>query len=200
MHPKIIAIAGGSGAGKSTVAFALADKYPNKVSILHLDDYHWHGENRVKTPFHEGIQNWDCPESIDWESLLRDLKKLKTGELIILMSKNERLFPRKPTIKNSPSPRKEISIKPKEIIILEGYMSLWNPEVRKLIDYSFYLDAGHDTRVKRRVHFLNLEYEQKVLIPMHEQYVEPTKKFADQVIDVSKIDIDEVRDIIEKSL
>ena len=73
MIPKIIAIAGGSGSGKSTVAFALKDKYPDKISIVHLDDYQLHGENRSKVPFLDGIRNWD-PDVIDWWSLITDSK------------------------------------------------------------------------------------------------------------------------------
>ena len=200
MKVKIIAIAGGTGAGKSTVAYALADKYPEKISILHLDDYQWHGENRVKVPLFNGIRNWDHPDVIDWNALIIDLKKLKAGQEITLMSKSERVVPRK--IKDNdetPTPRLPLTIQPKEVILLEGYLALWNPQVRELLDYSFYLDAGHDVRMQRRTNFLNKEYEEKVLVPMQKEYVESTKKFANEVIDVSKFDIPQVRDIIEQS-
>lgn len=200
MSSKLIAIAGGTGAGKSTVAFALHDKYPDKISIVHLDDYQWHGENRSKVPIHDGIRNWDHPDAVDWEALVSDLKKLKSGQSIHIQSKNERLVPRaKKTSDEKPTPRLPLTIEPKPIIILEGYLSLWHPEVRKLLDYSVFLDASHDTRIQRRTNFLNSEYEQKVLIPMHEQFIEPTKQFADKVIDVSQVDITEATSIIERS-
>ena len=127
-------------------------------------------------------------------------QKLKAGESISITSKNERLVPRKKKDNaETPTPRLPLTIDPNEVIILEGYLSLYNTEVRKLIDHSFYLEAVHDTRIKRRTNFLNPDYEQKVLKPMHEQYVEPTKKFADQIIDVSSVDINSVVAIIEKS-
>lgn len=200
MPSKLIAIAGGTGAGKSTVAYALADKYPDKISIVHLDDYQWHGENRSKVPVHNGIRNWDHPDAIDWEALISDLKKLKAGESITIQSKSERLVPRKKKESDEvPTPRLPMTVKPKPIIILEGYLSLWHPAVRELVDYSFFLDASHDTRVKRRTNFLNPEYEQKILKPMHEQYVESTKQFADKIINVSQVDIREAAAIIGRS-
>ena len=193
MSPKFIAIAGGTGSGKSTLAYALADKYPNKIGILHLDDYHWQGEDRKQTPRHEGMRNWDHPDAIDWKSLIADMQKLKRGETIQIMSKNERLIPREPKESNEmPTPRLQLTIGPKPVIILEGYLSLYNQDVRKFLDFSFFLDASHDTRIKRRTNFLNSEYEQNVLIPMHEEFVEPTKQFADEVIDVSNLTPEEV--------
>ena len=92
----------------------------------------------------------------------------------------------------TPTPRIPVVIEPKLIIILEGYLSLWNAEVRERMDDSLFLDAGHDLRMNRRVHFLNSEYEQKVLIPMHAQFIEPTKKFARHIIDVTDLTKEEV--------
>ena len=94
MTPKLIAIAGGTGAGKSSLAFALMDAYPDKISIVHLDDYQWHGVNRSNVPIYHGMRNWDHPDAIDWVSLIGDLEKLKAGKSITILSKNERLVPR----------------------------------------------------------------------------------------------------------
>ena len=199
MTPKIIAIAGGTGAGKSTVAFALRDKYPDKISIVHLDDYHPVGARRAIVPMMAGMQNWDHPEALEWDALIVDLKKIKHGETLNIQSKNDNLVERSQdeNIEEKETPRFPVTIEPRPIIILEGYLSLWHPELREMLDYSFFLDVPHDTRIKRRTKFLNPDYEQKILIPMHEQYVEPTKEFANNVINIESLSLEDVVKQIE---
>ena len=79
MTPFVLGIAGGSGTGKSTLAFALMDKYPEQISILHFDDYQKVGE---EIPLLHGFANWDHPEAVDFEKLVHDLNTLKNGEAI----------------------------------------------------------------------------------------------------------------------
>lgn len=179
MNPVFVGLAGGSGAGKSTVAFALVDKHPENITIVHLDDYH---KKRESLPLMNGVPNWDHPDAINFEQLVSDLQTLKGGNPIIVRTKNERFNPRAKEIGRLP-----MEIVPKPIIILEGYLALYNPEVRKLLDCKIFLDAPHDIRVKRRTKLLTPSYNEEILAPMHEQYVEPTKQYADYVIDVAPL-------------
>jgi len=193
MISTFIAIAGGTGAGKSTVAFALQDKYPERIGIIHLDDWQKHGERRVAVPVLDGVQNWDHPNAIEWNELIGDLKKLQAGKTVSIQSKNERLVKEtERQVQEQITPRLPLEIKPKTVMILEGYLSLWDSRVRAMLDDSIFLEAHHSIRLKRRTHFINSEYETKILVPMHAQYVEPTKKFAKHVIDVTNLIKEEV--------
>jgi len=80
-----------------------------------------------------------------------------------------------------------ISLKKKKgIVIVEGYLLFYNPAVRRLLDFLIFLEAKDKTRIKRRTKFKNDKYVEKVLLPMHKKYIEPTKKFADSVLDTEK--------------
>lgn len=87
---------------------------------------------------------------------------------------------------------------PKPIILVEGFLLLNNEEIRKILDESIYLDIEHDTRWERRVHFKNKEYEKKVIIPMHEKHIEPTKKYASHIINVSNLSKEQVLEKVEE--
>ncbi len=83
-----------------------------------------------------------------------------------------------------------ISLKKKKgIVITEGYLLFYKPAVRKLLDFRVFLEAKDKTRIKRRTKFKNEKYIEKVLLPMHKKYIEPTKKFADLVLDTEKYSI-----------
>jgi uridine kinase len=178
IKPKFIGIAGGTGAGKSTVCTALMDKYPDKIGLIQLDDY-FKPANEV--PKLSGHENWDHPSAIYLKKLARDLANLAKGKRIIANTKNLRLNP--DYVKTGK--RIPVEFKPRPIMLVEGYLVLYEQGVRKLLSTSIWLDAGHKTRWSRRVHFKYPEYEQKVLLPMYKKYAEPTKHFAHHVIDVT---------------
>lgn len=191
---KIVGIAGGSGAGKSTISYALIDKYPDLFEVVNLDDY-----QKLKTdkdlPMVGDMINWDHPNIIKWDSFIRDIKSLKSGNPVAIMSWAHRSNP------NYAEHGKMIprTIYPRDILLVEGYLALHNPQVRKLFDHAYYLDLDDKTRNQRRgKSVLTGEdtYETEVLIPMHKKYVEPSKTFADKIIDVSTMSIEEVRDSI----
>lgn len=75
---------------------------------------------------------------------------------------------------------------------------LFDKRIRNLMDISIWLEVDHNTRWARRVHFKSSDYEQKVLVPMHIKYVQPTKKYAQYVIDVSELSKEEVMNKVEK--
>ena len=185
MKPIFIAISGGSGAGKSTLSYKLQDMYPDKIGIIHFDDYM---KKREERPLFNGIINWDHPDSIDFDKLFIDLKSLSLGESICVNTKNERDNPDYRKTKE----RKEIIINAKPIMILEGYLSLYDNNIRDMLDYSIYLDIHHDQRIKRRTKSNDTNYVNLVLMPMHQEFVEPTKAFASLVLDVADLSADEV--------
>ena len=188
---KVVAIAGGSGAGKSTISYSLVDSDPEKFDILNFDDY-----QKLKSdddlPIIDEIINWDHPDIIRWDDLISDINTLKNGGAITINSWAHRSNPdyhkHKKMIKRT--------IPPKEIIIVEGYLALYNPILNNLYDLSIYLDIDESTRNERRdkgAVVTNEGYVEKVLIPMHRKYVEPTKRNADHVIDTSGLSLEQVK-------
>jgi uridine kinase len=78
---------------------------------------------------------------------------------------------------------------PQKIVIVEGYLLFYLPEVRELLNYLVFLDAPDNTRVLRRTKLKNADYVEHVLLPMHHMYIEPTKKYADRVLDTGQSSI-----------
>lgn len=193
---KIIGIAGGSGSGKSTVAYKMVDKYPETFEILNFDDYQkLKGSNSI-LPILHGMINWDHPDVIDWDKLLSDIIMLQSGSSVTIQTwahrsnpdyfKHRKMIPR--------------TIYPRKILILEGYLALWNKKLRNIYNRKYYLDVDNKTIFKRRDKFVDPVYDKKILIPMHKKYVLPTKRYADVVLDVSRLNADKVFHKITKDL
>ncbi len=180
MKPIFIGIAGGTGAGKSTLCTALVDKYPDKIGLIQLDDYF---KPSAQVPKLEGHTNWDHPDALFIDKLASDLAELSQGKSAVINTKDERLNPDyKKTDKRIP-----IEFQPKPIMLIEGYLVLFSEQVRKFLTTSIWLDVDNKTRWERRVHFKYPEYEEKVLLPMHRKFAEPTKRYAAHIIDVSNL-------------
>ncbi len=191
MEPVFIAIAGGTGAGKSTLCAALQEKYPDLIGLIQLDDYF---KPSSEVPKIGDLSNWDHPDSLYLDKLAHDLEELSKGKPVIINTKNEKLNPEyRRTDKRIP-----VEFKPKPIMLVEGYLVLFDERMRRLFKTSIWLDVDHDTRWARRVHFKYPEYEEKILLPMHKQFVEPTRKYAGHVIDVSRLTPEEVLERVEK--
>ena len=184
MKPIFIGIAGGTGVGKSTLCFGLLENHPDTVTIIHLDDYFKRNE---EFPMLNDLKNADHPDVVRWDDLIKDLQLLKRGKAIEVQTKSERLNPRYKEIGKI-----LVEIAPKPIILVEGYLALWHKDVRQFFISSIYLDMPHPVRYARRVHFKLPEYETKVLIPMHKEYIEPTKQYAKHVLEVSKLSTQKV--------
>jgi|SRR3989338_1531896 len=193
MQPIFIGIAGGTGAGKSSLCTALQDKYHDKIGLIQLDDYF---KPAAEVPMVNGMESWDSPESLYLEKLARDLVELSQGHPVVINTKNAQLNPEYvKTDKRIP-----VEFHPKPIMLVEGYLTLYDERVRKLLNTTIWLETDHDTRWARRVHFKNSEYEKKVLKPMHKKFVEPTKQYAEHVIDVSNLSKEEVFSQVENIL
>lgn len=180
----VIGIAGGSASGKTSVANKLVENQINKVSsiaLLRLDDYYKDLSNlsiseRSKT-------NFDHPDSIDFDLLSDHLQKLKDGKSI-----------NKPIYDFSIHNRQDKSelIKPVNVVILEGILALSEANIRKLCDIKIFVDTADDIRFIRRlkrdtsergrtIESVISQYLETVR-PMHMQFVEPSKKYADIII------------------
>lgn len=189
-----IGIAGGSGSGKSTLAVALAKKYPDQIAILHLDDY---GAKKEHIPMLNGFLNREHPDAIRFDDLHRDLHALQSGRAITVRTKSE-LY--NPSYTLEEDNKIEYTIEPKHIIIVEGYLVFHDARIRDLMDKKIYLDMPIEESLQRRTKFRDEEYFKKVLVPMHHQYIEPTKQYADVVIDVSTMNIDDMMAIAEQAV
>ncbi len=183
---KVFGISGGSGSGKSTVAIALCRKYPDVYTLLQIDDYF---KKEEFVPSMHGKLNWDHPDATNFDALYQDLQTLLHGEPITIRTKSELYHPEY---------RKELhnkihyTIVPKEVILVEGFMAFHDQRIRDLFSKKIYLNIPLEESLKRRTKFVDEDYYQNILTPMFEQYVLPTKEFADKVIDVTNKTAEEV--------
>ena len=194
---KIIGLAGGSGAGKSTVCEYLLDKGPDTYEVMSLDDY-----QKLKTdkslPRLNGKINWDHPNAIDWPKLKQDLESLTSGLTIQTQVWTSSFNP--DYHKTGKMIARKVS--PRPILILEGYLALYSSEINKFYSTTIFLDLDTKTRNERRGKndlVGDPDYINQVLTPMHDQYVEPTKYNADLLIDVKDKTVEDItQEIMEE--
>ena len=199
----IIGIAGGTGCGKTTVVEQIIDQIPDEeVGVISQDSYyndlsHLSYEERVDI-------NFDHPSSIDFKLLIEHLKLLKQGKPI-----EQPVY----SFKEHNRTGEFILTYPTKVMIVEGILIMTNPEIREMFDIKIYVHADSDERLIRRLkrdinergRDLNevLNRYQNTLKPMHNQFIEPTKEFADIIIPNNKyntVAIDIVRTIINEKL
>lgn len=198
IKPKLISIAGGSGTGKSTICYKLLDDYPDLFEVINLDDYQ-KKNTEPNLPMINGKINWDHPDIIDWQKLLNDVRKLQGLHVITIEVWSHR---------SNPDYHKhgqmiERSIYPKPYLLLEGYMALYHKELNKLYVKKYYLDLDEVTRKRRRGKnevIGDIDYVNQVLTPMHNAYVEPTKGYADETIDVNGKSVDDIAEYIYRQV
>ena len=199
----IIGIAGGTGSGKTTVVRKVIENLPkNEVAIIPQDSYY--KDNR-HLPLEERQEiNFDHPRSLEFKLLIDHIKKLKEGKAI-----------QQPIYSYLTCMRSEetIAVEAKKVIIIEGILILQNAQLRDLMDIKVFVDADNDDRLMRviqrdlieRGRSVNkvLERYEKTVKPMHLQFVEPTKRYADVIIPQggnNKVGIDLLSSVIEKKL
>jgi len=199
----IIGIAGGTGSGKTTVVRKIANVVPEKnVAILMQDSYY---NDNAHLSFEERQKiNYDHPNSIDFDLLLKQINDLKTNQPI-----------EQPIYSYTTHTRTGdyTVIHPKEILIVEGILIFTNEELRKLCDIKIFVHTDSDLRLIRRIkrdinergrdldEVLN-RYE-KTLKPMHNRFIEPTMKYADLIIPVggeNKVAIDILTSMINEKI
>ncbi|MCC7317282.1 MAG: uridine kinase [Bacteroidales bacterium] len=178
----VIGIAGGSGSGKTTVVKKIIRALPNSsVSIISQDSYykdngHLSSEDRKKI-------NFDHPASIEFDLLIEQIDQLRMGEVIQMP-----IYSYVSCARSSDT----IAVKPTKVVIVEGILVLTNAELRQRMDIKIYVDADGDDRLMRiiqrdieergRTFIEVLKHYETFVKPMHLQFIDPTKRFADIII------------------
>jgi len=178
----IIGIAGGSGSGKSTVVRQLIKYLPkDAVTVIPQDAYY--KDNGHKSAEERAKINFDHPSSIEWSLLNKQLETLKSGSSIDLPIYSYVTCARS---------KETINVTPSKVIIVEGILILTNPRLRSKMDIKVFVDADGDDRLMRiiwrdieergRSFQQVLEHYEKFVKPMHLQFIEPTKRYADIIV------------------
>ena len=181
-RPILIGIAGGTGSGKSTVAMEMYKGLPaEKIAVIEQDSYY---KEQSNISFEERIKtNYDHPDAFDTDLLIKHLKMLINGEAVDKPIYDFEIHNRK---------KETVRVEPKDIIILEGILVLVEKEIRDLLDIKIFVDTDADVRIIRRIQrdikergrTLDSVINQymNVVRPMHLEFVEPTKRYADIII------------------
>nr|WP_263313105.1 uridine kinase [Mammaliicoccus sp. Marseille-Q6498] len=178
----IIGIAGGSGSGKTSVTSEIMKNLDGYSVALIEQDYYYKDQSHMS--FDERLKtNYDHPFAFDNERLRQDLMNLKEGQAIEVPTYDYSIHTRS---------EKTIRFEPKDVIILEGIFALENEGLRDLMDVKIYVDTDADLRILRRMsrdikdrgRTMESVIDQylSVVRPMHIQFIEPTKKYADIII------------------
>lgn len=199
----IIGIAGGTGSGKTTVVDQIISGLSDdEVGVISQDDYYKNNDHLCMAD--RCLINFDHPDSIDFELLTRHLTELKQNKNI--------QRPVYSFVDHNRLPE-EIPISPKKVLIVEGILILTNEKLRDLMDIKVFVQADSDERLIRRLKrdmaergrsmSEVLNRYQTTLKPMHEQFIEPSKEFADIIIPNDKynsVGVEIIRTFINKKL
>ena len=180
--PLVIGVAGGSGSGKTTICASIVERIgPDQVVLIAHDAYYRH---RPELSYEERTRvNYDHPDSLETELLISHLTDLSAGRPI-----------RQPLYDFSRHLRRSESsvVKPRPVVLIEGILILVEPELREIMDLQVFVDTDPDVRVLRRVErdmrergrsFDSIVRQYLATVrPMHLQFVEPSKRYADVVI------------------
>lgn len=179
----VIGIAGGTGSGKTTLVKKLSAHFGGKVTMLSHDNYY---KCRDDLAFEERCKlNYDEPDAMDTSLMVYHLEQLRRGQAIDCPVYDFTQHNRS---------KETTRIEPKQVIIVEGILIFENEQLRNLMDMKIFVDADADTRLCRRIKrdVTNrgrslesvLEQYETTVKPMHEKYVEPSKKYADVVVPI----------------
>ncbi len=178
----IIGIAGGTGSGKTTVVRKIRESLPDgTVAVIPQDSYY---NDQSDMPLEERkLTNFDHPDAFEWPLMARQLAELRAGRAI-----------EQPTYSYITCTRlaETVHVEPCDVIIVEGIMTLYDKALRELMDLKIFVDAEPDERLLRvierdiaeRGHPLEMLIRKyrNVLKPMHDEFIEPTKQYADIII------------------
>ena len=182
MKPTIIGIAGGTGSGKTTVVKKIVESLPpDHVAVVPLDSYY--NDTTGLTDEERKAINFDHPDAFDWKLLIKQVHDLANGIAI-----------EQPTYSYIKCNREKetVHVEPKPVVIIEGIMTLVDKRLRDLMDLKVFVDTDSDERLIRNIQRDTIDRGRtvsmvvdrylKVLKPMHEQFIEPTKRYADIII------------------
>lgn len=178
----IIGIAGGTGSGKTTVVNKILSSFPaGEIAVIPQDSYY--KDSSHIPPEERSKINFDEPNAIEWSLLVEHLRQLKAGKAVDM-----------PTYSYLTCTRQEetVRVEPRDVVIVEGILVLTDPVLRQMMDVKCFVDADADDRLIRviardciergRTPQMVIDRYEDVLKPMHCQYIEPCKRFADLII------------------
>ena len=182
IKPLVIGIAGGSGSGKTSVTKSIYDVFKNHSVVVIEQDFYYKDQSHLN--FEERLQtNYDHPLAFDTELLISHLQTLLSREAVEKPIYDYTLHTRS---------SKSVLIEPKDVIILEGILVLEDVKLRELMDIKLFVDTDADLRIIRRIlRDINergrsiesvVDQYLTVVRPMHNQFIEPTKRYADIII------------------
>lgn len=178
----IIGIAGGSGSGKSTVVKKVVKRLSkDSVSVIYQDSYY--KDNGHLSPEERSKINFDHPSAIEFNLLVKHLDMLRQGQEIPMPIYSYLTCARA---------KETVPVEPKEVVILEGILIMQNPRLRDRMDIKIFVDADADDRLMRIIYrdikergrsFIEvLEHYERFVKPMHLQFIEPSKRYADLIV------------------
>lgn len=178
----IIGIAGGTGSGKTTVVNKILTGFPaGEVAVIPQDSYY---KDSSHIPMEERSKiNFDEPNAIEWSLLVDHLKQLREGKTIQMPTYSYLTCTRQP---------ETVEVTPSDVVIVEGILVLTEKQMRDMMDIKVFVDADADDRLIRviardciergRTPQMVIDRYQDVLKPMHSQYIEPCKQYADLIV------------------
>ncbi len=177
----VIGIAGGTGAGKTTVARLVTQNVGESVTRIPLDNY-YEDLSHLDLAERESV-NYDHPSAFEWDLLRDHLRQLSEGQPIEMPQYDFEQHNRKD---------EPITVTPTDVIVLEGILALYDEEVNGMLDLRLYVETDADVRILRRIRRDVIERGRELedvidqylstVKPMHEQFIEPSKKHADLII------------------
>ncbi|MCH7612444.1 MAG: uridine kinase [Candidatus Marinimicrobia bacterium] len=199
----LIGIAGGTGSGKTSIASEILKEFSKgEVAVLQLDSYYKNLDHMDIDDRHK--QNFDHPDAMDFDLLHEHLSKLLNWETVHIPSYDFETHTRK---------EENETIEAHHVVVVEGILTLWDKQLRDLMDIKLYVETPKDIRFIRR---LSRDIKERgrttqsvidqylhTVRPMHEQFVEPTKVFADLIIPEgahNKVAVDLIRTKIKSIL
>ena len=181
LNTMVIGIAGGTGSGKTTLTLRLKERFGEDVSILYHDNYY---RQHDEMPYEERCKlNYDHPDAFDTERLVEDLRALQRGETVHSPTYDY-------TVHNRAA--ETVEVRPAKVVLVEGILIFVDPVLRALMDIKIFVDTDADVRILRRIvrdvkkrgRSLDSVVQQYLTTvkPMHEQFVEPSKRYADLIV------------------
>jgi uridine kinase len=178
----IIGIAGGTGSGKTTVVNKILNSFPaGEVAVIPQDSYY--KDSSHIPPEERSKINFDEPDAIEWTLLERHLSELRDGKAIEMPTYSYLTCTRQP---------ETVRVEPCDVVIIEGILVLCEPALRDCMDVKVFVDADPDDRLIRviardciqrgRTPQMVIDRYQDVLKPMHNRYIEPSKRYADLIV------------------